>query len=966
METSVIRRAHLSAGLLILLCAALCVGFASFTAWAPLSIDRLRVEYRERPLGLDADPPRLSWILMSQERAKEQSAYRILVASTPEKLSNDEADLWDSGKVRSDRTTNIEYAGEELASRQRCYWKVRVWDEEGAPSAWSSVSMWSMGLLRPDDWQAQWIGYPLEDVENVNEDSLDLPPSPYLRRSFETEGEVKRATLYATALGLYEMRLNGERVGKSYFTPGWTDYHKRLYYNTYDVTEMVEEGKNALGAILADGWYAGYVGFALKGNFPTPREMYGPHPALYAQLEVTYENGDKQVVTTDDRWKASTGPLKEASILMGTTYNALDEMPGWDRSGYDDASWEPVVKMNPEHGKVEAYPTVTVQRMEKLQPVEITERENGKYIVDMGQNFAGRVRLRMPGGETGEKVVLRYGEMLHQDGSLMTENLRLARATDTYVLHGRAQEVWEPQFTFHGFRYVEIAGYPGELQPEDITGIVIRSALPMTSELETSHPLVDQIFKNATWSQRSNFLDVPTDTPARDERMGWTGDAVAFIRAAIYNSDVAGFYAKWLVDVEDAQYPREDRLQARNQQYIEVEDMPDGAYPTYAPAPFATGPSYSPAWSDAGVKVPYMLYRAYGDERVIRERYEGMKRFMDFLRRVSDEYDGGEYDKSDHIVPSYGNDYGDWLAPTASHPRKTPTPKDLIATAFYAYDAKLMAEMARAIGKEQDAEHYERLYERVKAAFNESFVSDDGRIKGDTQTGYALAFDVGLFPEELREKAGDRLATLVQKKGLTTGFVGTPLLLPALTSTGHSDVAYQLLTSTSYPSWGYSIMNGATTTWERWDSYTKEGGFSDPRMNSFNHYAYGSVVAWMFATMAGIDTRSDGSAFQHIVIEPKLSYQLGDVHAQYRSIRGDIVTHWRYVPEGVRLEVSIPANTHATVYVPATSAENVREEDAPAGEGVEFRGMEEGRAVYEIGSGDYTFVSRGSKAQLIQ
>ena len=889
-----------------------------------LTAQKLQAEYHTAPLGLDAERPRLSWQVASEARAKQQQAYRILVASSPETLRRGEGDLWDSGQVRSDQTTNVAYAGAALSSRQRCYWKVRVWDEQGQPSAWSAPSMWSMGLLEPSDWQAQWIGLPTdEEAPLARDDSLTLPPSPYLRKAFDVKGEVERATLYATALGLYEMRLNGERVGTDYFTPGWTDYLQRVHYQTYDVTDLVKRGENALGGILADGWYAGYVGYGLLVGLPHPREMYGPTPALHAQLEITYTNGEREVVATDGSWAAAFGPIKEADLLMGTTYDARDERPGWDRPGFDAAAWQAATEMQPEHGALQAYPGAPVRKTQELQPVEITQRGEGHYIVDLGQNFAGRIRLRVEGA-AGTKVVLRYGEMLHQDGALMTANLREARATDTYVLHGRGVQTWEPRFTFHGFRYVEVSGYPGTLAPDDLTGLVLHAATPMAGTLETSNKMVNQLFENITWTQRSNFLEVPTDCPQRDERLGWTGDAQIFARSAIYNADVAAFFTKWLADLEDAQYPRAHRIQSRGYEkaYLEPEEMPDGLYPEYAPHPYANGTGGSPGWSDAGIIVPYTVYRAYGDTLVLRNHYAGMKRFMDFYERRS----------TDFLMGGYGSNYGDWLALGGE------TPDSLIATLYYGYDARLMAEMAAALGETADAEAFQTLHNNVQNAFVERFVDEDGRIESNTQTAYALALVMDMLPEVLEEKASRRLAALVEENGgrLSAGFLGASQVLPALTAHGYNDVAYQLLTSTEYPSWGYEIVNGATTIWERWDSYTKENGFKSPAMNSFNHYAFGAVAEWMFASMAGIDTKGPG--YKEIVIKPEIGGDMAYAKATYGSRRGEIATHWRFTEGGT----------------PVGQAEGVR-----------FERMADNRAVYRIGSGRYVFTSKGTRADLL-
>jgi alpha-L-rhamnosidase len=882
----------------------------------------LRCEYLVHPSGIDAINPRLSWIVESDGRGQTQTAYRILVASDEAGLAADKGDLWDSGQVQSDETAHVVYGGVPLASRTRCHWKVMVWDRDGVSSAWSEPAMWTMGLLAPGDWQAQWIGH---DTAALNEDpELLLPPSPYLRQDFTVNKKVRRATVYATALGLFDMSVNGKPVSDAVFLPGWTDYNKRVYYHTLDVTELVKEGPNAIGAILSNGWYAGYVGFGLLQNRgKAGRAFYGETPALLAQLEIDFEDGTRTTVATDPSWKASTGPIRGNDIQMGETYDARRAIPGWDSPGFGDGEWTTATAMDDYPGVVEAYPAVPVRPTEEVQPIAITEPTPGTYIFDMGQNFAGRVRLKVA-GPAGTEVVLRFGEMLHKDGSLMTENLRKARATDTYILSGDGEEVWEPRFTYHGFQYVEVTGYPGKPGLDAITGIVLHSDTPLAGTFECDNPMVNQLYSNITWTQRANFIEVPTDCPQRDERLGWTGDAQIYVRSAAWNRDVAAFFTKWLVDLDDAQ-------------------RPFGAYPDFAPLPYLQNEP-SPAWMDAGVICPYTMYRVYGDTRIIEAHYPAMRRFMDFLETTS----------KDGLRAPVNHCWGDWLSVGGK------TSHEFIATAYFAYDAKLMAEMAAAIGHEDDAKHYAELFETVKVAMADAWVSEDGRIKDDTQTCYALALYMGLLPEDLEPKAAARLVELIRDSDghLSTGFLGVKHALPALSEHGHADVAFRLLTTATFPSWGYSVANGATSIWERWNSYTKEGGIHDPGMNSFSHYAFGSVCEWMFGYMAGIET--DGPGFKRIRIRPRPGGSgISRVHATYDSIRGPVAAVWEIKDGAFLLDVTVPTNTTATIHVPAGGLEAVTEGGAPAGEadGVSFRGMEAGSAVFSVGSGCYRFAA---------
>jgi alpha-L-rhamnosidase len=879
----------------------------------------LRCEYLVNPMGIDVTTPRLSWILESGRRSCMQNAYQVLVASSAETLQHNKGDLWNSGKVKSDQSNQIVYKGKPLKSRMLCYWKVRVWDNSGHVSDFSEPAAWTMGLLKSDDWQAKWIGYDAAPPAVYNEakppkEDLVLPPPPYLRKSFLVNKPVKRAVVYASALGLYELHINGKRVGKDYFTPGWTDYTKRVYYQTYDVTDMLTPSGNAIGAILADGWYAGYIGFGKK------REHYGSEPRLLVQLEIEYTDGTRQVVATDKSWKAAYGPIFEADFLMGETYDSRREMMDWCSYWFNDVSWDNVAVKDKINAMIQAYPGVTVQKVLQIDAKKIAEPNKGSFVFDMGQNFAGWVRLKA-NGQAGTKIVLRFAEMLNPDGTIYTKNLRAARCTDTYILKGSGEETWEPQFTYHGFRYVEVTGYPGEPALDAITGVVVQSNTPRVGFFECSNPMVNQLYKNIVWGQRSNFIEVPTDCPQRDERLGWTGDAEIFIRTATYNMDVSAFFTKWLVDLEDAQSPQ-------------------GAFPDVAPRKVAMGDGTA-AWGDAGVICPWTIYKVYDDKRVIDKHFESMKKWIDYLRANS----------KDLLRPNKG--YGDWVSIASD------TPKDVIATAYFAYSTRLLSKMAAAIGRGNEAKEYEELFGRIRNAFNKAYVSEDGRIKGDTQTCYLLGLYFDLLPADKRRLAADHLVERIKAKNwhLSTGFVGLSYLLPTLTETGHLDVAYRLLENDTFPSWGYSIKNGATTIWERWDGWTKEKGFQDPGMNSFNHYAFGSVGRWLFNTVGGIDT--DGPGYKTIIIHPQPG-NMTSTKASYDSINGNIISDWQLKGNTFTLNVTVPANTTATVYIPADSVKNITESGKPAtkAEGVRFQQIKQGTAVFIIGSGQYQFVSQ--------
>src|SRR5215216_3314010 len=721
----------------------------------------LRCEYRVDPLGIDERAPRLSWALESEGRGQVQSAYRILVARSEEDLESEENLLWDSGRVESGRSVGVEYEGEALRSGSRCVWKVRVWDGEGLPSSYGGPAAFEMGLLERSDWKGGWISLgsgPDEDFEPPTGDEYDeladgLTPSPYLRKEFSLDRPVRKARLYATARGIYELSINGKKVGEDVLAPGWTDYDRRVQYQAYDATPLLAEGPNVLGAVLGDGWYSGFFGFDPKRR----GALYGPRPQLLAQLHVEYEDGTRESIATDRSWRCSTGPILCSDLLMGESYDARKEMPGWSAPGFDDSAWYVVKAEEIGDAKLVAQPDESIRVTEELEAKTVTEPEEGVYVFDMGKNMVGWVRLKVE-GEAGTEITLRHAEALNPDGTLYTTNLRAAGATDRYVLKGEGEEVYEPRFTFHGFRYVEVTGFPGEPPLGAVTGRVVHSATPPTGSFECSNQMVNELQENIVWGQRGNFLSVPTDCPQRDERLGWMGDAQVFVRTASFNMDVAAFFEKWMSDVEDAQ-------------------SPEGAFPDVAPLFGDRSEAFlkkgSPAWGDAGVIVPWTIYKTYDNTRIVKRHYDAMTRWMEYLREANPDLLRRN---------KMGNNYGDWLSPKGDY-----TPKDLLATAYWAYDARLMAEMAEAIGRHEDAKGYKELFEAIKAAFNETYVDLDGRIKGATQTCYVLALHMDLLPEELRPAAAEHLVAAIEREDwhLSTGFVGVGYLCPVLTETGH-------------------------------------------------------------------------------------------------------------------------------------------------------------------------------------
>jgi alpha-L-rhamnosidase len=833
----------------------------------------LRTEHRRDVPCVDDAAPRLSWELESSERDKRQIAYQVVVACEDDQL-------WDSGRVESSSSVDIVYAGRALPAATDCWWTVRVWDEAGEPSPWSEPARFRTRL---GEWRAQWIsrddrddpGVPVPESESEGAGDIMLErcrPAPFLRRAFAVHGRVRRAMLYATARGLVELHLNGARVGDAVLAPGWTDYRKRIEYAAHDVTELLAEGTNVLAAILGDGWYAGFVGFDLK----RAGAHYGTYPELLCELHLEYADGAREVVASDERWRATTGPIRYSDLLHGEHYDARRELSGWTEPGYDDGDWSAVRTRERDGTSLVPERAQPIRVTEELLPVSAAEREPGVHVVDLGQNMVGWVRLQVE-GERGTTVRLRFAEMLEEDGSLHVANLRTARPQETYVLRGGGPEVFEPRFTFHGFRYVEVHGLA---EVPDVVARVVHSDTPWTGRFECSSELVNRLWRNVTWGQRGNFLSVPTDCPQRDERLGWLADAQVFLPSAALNMDVAAFITKWGDDILDAQ-------------------SADGAYPDVAPRLGAERDG-APAWGDAGVIVPWTIYQRYGDVRILERHWDAMERYLAHVVRHNPDL---LWRSRRH------NDYGDWLSVGAE------TPREVLATAYLAYDAQLMARIAGVLGRGDREAHYEALHRDVVAAFNRAYVREDGFIEGDTQTVYLLALHMDLVPDELRERVAERLVADIERHDwhLTTGFIGVGLLCPVLTEAGSADVAYRLLLNETFPSWGYSIRHGATTIWERWDGWTEERGFQTALMNSFNHYSLGSVAQWLYEYVAGIRPAQPGYA--HVLIAPNPG-SLEWARATYRSVRGPITSAWRQDGDVFRLDVEIPANVTATVVLP--------------------------------------------------
>ncbi|PTY07503.1 alpha-L-rhamnosidase [Opitutaceae bacterium EW11] len=869
----------------------------------------LRCEYLVDPLGIDERSPRLSWRLETGRRGARQAACRIRVASTAEKLASGDADRWDSGRVAGSATTHVVYQGRALEAREACHWDVEVWDETGAAIR-SRPALWTMGLLAPEDWSASWIGVDPEvyrrDPDSIEPTLTEPGSAGMFRREFDLPPAVLRATLYATSRGVFELRLNGGRISADIFAPEWTDYFKRIHYRTYDVTQLLLPGRNALGVLLGDGWWSGYVGWQ------ETRGRYGSlENSVCLQLEIELADGRRMTVATDPTWRCSTGPILSSDFMMGERYDARRERTGWDRAAFDDATWLPARAVEAPSAPRVFQPSEPVRITETLKPVSAREVCPGVWIYDLGQNITGWVRLRMSSLPAGTRLVLRHGERLNPDGTLYTENLRRAKATDTYVARGAILEVFEPHFTFHGFQYVELTGFPGTPPEGTVTGCVVHSANAETGRFECSHAGINRLWLNGAWSQRDNFLSVPTDCPQRDERLGWMGDAQVFLRTASYNRDVAGFFTKWMIDVEDAQ-------------------TPEGVFPDVAPR-LHQGLGFvglddlcgAAGWADAGVIVPWTIWRVYGDRRIVERHWRAMTSWLDYLERTNP--DGLR-------TRDLRNNYGDWLCiPTDTSFRTHSPMKNLLATAYWADDAAKVARMARELGREAEAGRFTAMFEHVRSAFIREFVRDDGTLTVETQTAYLLALAFDLVPHSLRTRVAEHLVANIRELGwhLSTGFIGISHLNPVLTLSGHADVAYRLLQQETYPSWLYPVLHGATTIWERWNGWTEADGFFDPQMNSFNHYSLGSVGEWLFRHVAGIELDPDVCGFQRFVLRPFTGSGLSFAKARYRTMHGDIESHWRRAGRELTWDVVVPPNTTARVYVPAHAGSLVTESGGP-------------------------------------
>ncbi|MGW8482112.1 family 78 glycoside hydrolase catalytic domain [Microbacterium sp. NPDC055903] len=834
------------------------------------------IEHHREPLGIGESRPRLSWKTQAAP-GWVQTGYEIegvIGADGPERIRVDGAD-----------SVLVAWPFRALVSRERAVVRVRVIGTTGE-SEWSAPTVLEAGLLRPEDWRARPVGAGWDEGPA----SDDRRP-PLVRRSFEVAERPASARLYVSAHGLYEVEINGTRVGAEAMAPGWTVYGERLRYATYDVTDLISQGENAIGSWLGDGWYRGRMGW--NGGF---YDLYGSDIGLIAQLELRGADGSIRTIATDDSWKAAIGPIVRSGNYDGEVYDAREEQAGWSSPGFDDADWTPVRVGERDPRTLEAPVGPPVRCTQEVPPVAVLTSPSGRRVLDFGQNLVGRLRIRISDADAGHTVTLSTAEVL-QDGEIYTRPLRSAKSTDVYIAAGRAEEVWEPRFTVHGFQYVDVSGWPGDLDAAVADGAIVarvyHTDMERTGWFDSSNELVNQLHENIVWGMRGNFLDIPTDCPQRDERVGWTGDIQVFAPTASFLYDCSGMLDSWLRDVA-------------------IEQLPDGTIPWYVPVipahrmwtPIRPGA----VWGDVAVLTPWTLYERFGDAEIVARQYDSARRWVDLMAELA----------GDDRLWNEGFQLGDWLDPDAppQDPAEAKTDRYLVATAYFAWSARHLAKMAELLGKDEDAVRYARLAEEVRAAFVAAYATADGRMASDAQTAYALAIRFELLSDEQRSVAGRRLAELVAEADnrISTGFAGTPIINDALTATGQDEASFALLLEQECPSWLYQVRQGATTVWERWDSMLPDGTVNPGTMTSFNHYALGSVADWMHRVLVGLTPVEPG--YRRVVVEPHVGGGFTRASASHESPYGRIDVAWHLEREELVLDVALPTGTTGVIRLP--------------------------------------------------
>jgi alpha-L-rhamnosidase len=898
---------------------------------ATIEIDNLRCEFMQNPVGIDVEQPSLSWEINANARGVKQTGYRVLVASSLEKLNADEGDIWDSGWVRSEQSTNVLYQGQPLDSRATCYWKVKTRANLGR-SDWSEPAFWVMAFTNSQDWEATWIGLDRSFPGDVLKAKTRLS-ARYFRKEFQNEGEIDKAMLYISGLGLYEAYINGKRVGDQVLSPTPTDYTKSVKYNTFDVTDHLQSGENAIAVVLGNGRFFNMRTIEDDSYPPLPPTQNYGFPKLILQLEIFYADGSRRAVVSDDSWKVTAnGPILANNEFDGEEYDARKELTGWTNPGFDDRDWLNVDLTEAPRGTLEAQLNANIKVMETLSPKSISRPKPGMYVLDMGQNMVGWVSMKVR-GKAGDRVKLRFAEVLNDDGTVYMGNIRNARVTDVYTLKGDGEEVWEPSFTYHGFRYVEVTGYPGVPTVDDFEGKVVYDEMETVGYFETSDSTINQIYNNAYWGIRGNYRGMPTDCPQRDERMGWLGDRATGSHGESFIFNNHNLYAKWLKDIEESQ-------------------TEEGSVPDVAPA-YWRNYNDNMTWPGAYLIIANMLYEQFGDDRPIRRHYASMKRWMTYMR---DNF------MEDNIMPR--DIYGDWCMPpespemihSADPARKTDGA--LLGTSFYYHMLSLLEKFALMQGKTEEAADFSDQAAQVKEAYNNRFFHEEtAQYSNNTVTANLLSLRFGLVPEGFEERV---FANIVDKTmndfngHVSTGLVGIQWLMRGLTCHGRGDIAYAIATHCDYPSWGYMIEKGATTIWELWN-----GDTADPTMNSHNHVMLlGDLIVWFYEYVAGIQNRVGSTGFRDIHMQPHLAGELDHVTASYHSVQGVIKSAWRKQGNTFEWDITIPGNSKALVYIPAKERKQVTESgnNLSKARGVKYARQENGHIVLEVGSGDYRFI----------
>jgi alpha-L-rhamnosidase len=873
-----------------------------------LSLYDLRLEYRVNPVGIFTKNPRFSWKIAADKQNCFQKSWAVELARDRDFKTL----LWQSGFRESRESHLVPYGGEPLASSTGYYWRVKIRDAAGEESPWSETAFFSTTMFSSDEWKAVFIS-------GEGEDAGDSSAAVLFRKEFSVRGELRSARLYASAKGIYEAFCNGRRVGDEVLSPGFTEYRSRLLFQTYDVSDLIVKGPNALGFLVGPGWYKGDL-----ASWLAKRNLFGSRTALIAQLRLEYADGSVEIIATGEDWSRAPAPLLFSELYHGEIYDARLEEPGWDRAGFSYA-WEPVYIEGGDQGLLKPRDGLPVKEQEFLKPVKFFISPRGERVIDFGQNISGWVRFKVQ-GKAGDRVKIRHAEILDSPGNFYTENLRKARQTVEYILRGDGIESYHPHCCFQGFRYIAVDEYPGEIDLNNFEAAAIYSDMRAAGEFHCSNPLLNQFIRNVRWSLKDNFVDIPSDCPQRDERLGWTGDANIFSRAAGFFMETAPFFRKWLRDMAESQFP-DGRIP-----HV-VPDVLNGIGERDANIKTNAGAC---AWADAVAGIPWTLYMYFNDKAILEELYPSMKKWVEYVRSVS--RDGLLFDTGFH--------FGDWIALDAKEGSYFgATPNDLSATVYYAYSAEILSKSAAVLGRKDDAEFYRKLREDIGAAFKKEFFTPNGRLAAATQTACILVLNFDLCPPEYKKRCLETLISLLAENDnhLTTGFLGTPYALKVLSENGRPDLAYELLLKEDFPSWLYQVKRGATTVWEHWDGLKPDGTMWSPDMNSFNHYAYGAVSDWVFSVLGGIDTDGEGPGFARIVFQPCPGPGIDWAETVYESAYGRIRLRWEISGGNMNIGVEIPPNTGARLVLPGADPSRTGGPSLGAG----------GSAV--LGSGRYEF-----------